>query len=89
MITCSGASTATAATAAASSERCEHAGAEGNTLFFKIDGASSRCVRDVWRRAGGVRTKKGGWNLLWGRPLKYADHKKLNPFQRVCHFPGI
>ena len=57
-------------------------------FFFKIDGASSRCTRDVWRRAGGVRTKKGGWNVLWGRPLKYAEHKKLNCFQRVCHFPG-
>lgn len=60
----------------------------GNKLFFKIDGPSSRCVRDVWRRAGGVRTRKGGWNLWWGRPLKYAEHKKLNVFQRVCHFPG-
>ena len=57
-------------------------------FFFRIDGASSRCTRDVWRRAGGARTKKGGWNVLWGRPLKYAEHKKLNCFQRVCHFPG-
>ena len=20
----------------------------------------------------------GGWDLWWGRPLKYAEHKKLN-----------
>eukprot|EP00961_Rhodomonas_salina_P009150 124676-Rhodomonas_salina.1 len=27
------------------------------------------------------------WNLWWGRPLKYVEYKKLNEFQRVCHFP--
>lgn len=59
-----------------------------NRLIFRIDGASSNCVRNAWRRAGGVRSKKAGWNLWWGRPLKYVEYKKLNEFQRVCHFPG-
>ena len=34
-------------------------GVERHQLFFRIEGASSRCVRDVWRAAGGVRTSKG------------------------------
>ncbi|EKX38745.1 hypothetical protein GUITHDRAFT_115074 [Guillardia theta CCMP2712] len=63
-------------------------GAPKNKFFFKIDGASSNCVRNAWRRAGGVRTQKGGWNVWWGRPLKQEEYKKLNMFQRVCHFPG-
>jgi hypothetical protein len=57
-------------------------------LFFKIDGASSNCVRNAWKRAGFERTNKGGWNLWWGRPLKFPEHKKLNEYQKVCHFPG-
>lgn len=67
----------------------EGGGGTGHRIWFKIDGASSRCVRHAWRRVGGVRTSKAAsWTLLWGKPLKYADHKKLTPFQRVCHFPG-
>jgi hypothetical protein len=45
-------------------------------------------VRNAWRRAGGTRTAKAGWNLLWGKPLRLPDHARLNEFQRVCHFPG-
>uniref|UniRef100_A0A7S4KSZ3 Tubulin--tyrosine ligase-like protein 5 n=1 Tax=Guillardia theta TaxID=55529 RepID=A0A7S4KSZ3_GUITH len=68
--------------------RKEEEAAPKNKFFFKIDGASSNCVRNAWRRAGGVRTQKGGWNVWWGRPLKQEEYKKLNMFQRVCHFPG-
>lgn len=57
-------------------------------LFFRIEGASSNCVRNAWKRAGFERTSKGGWNLWWGRPLKFPEHKKLNEYQKVCHFPG-
>ncbi|KAJ1472248.1 tubulin-tyrosine ligase/Tubulin polyglutamylase, partial [Baffinella frigidus] len=29
-----------------------------------------------------------GWNFLWGKPMKFTDHMRLNEYQKVCHFPG-
>ena len=41
-----------ASAAEAAAEEGVGDGEERQNLFFKIDGASSRCVRDVWRGAG-------------------------------------
>ena len=64
------------------------AGEEARSMRFRLCGASSRCVRNAWRRAGFKKTTKADWTLMWGKPLKPPEHALLHPLQRVCHFPG-
>lgn len=57
---------------------------------FKISEAvhEYNCVRNAFLRAGFKRTTGSGWNVLWGRHLKEEEFMRLNPYQKVNHFPG-
>jgi hypothetical protein len=69
--------------AAAADPAAAVAAAGRRGLRFRINGASSRCVRNAWRRAGLRRTARADWCLYWGKPLKFPEFAELGPFQKV------
>lgn len=57
-------------------------------LYYRVFGHSSRVTRHAYKRAGFKRRDGvAGWNGMWGRHLTPTQLKKLNPFQKVNHFP--
>lgn len=46
------------------------------------------CVRNAFLRAGMLRTDGSNWNALWSKHLTEAEFLRLNPHQKVNHFPG-
>lgn len=59
-------------------------------LNFKIseDCHEYNCVRNAWLRAGFQRVKGTNWHAYWGKHLSEDGFRKLQPYQRVNHFPG-
>eukprot|EP01138_Halocafeteria_seosinensis_P003705 gb/GECG01003788.1/.p1 GENE.gb/GECG01003788.1/~~gb/GECG01003788.1/.p1 ORF type:complete len:1015 (+),score=117.37 gb/GECG01003788.1/:1-3045(+) len=45
-------------------------------------------VRNAWTRNGFTRGSGKNWNALWSCHLKEDELARLNPFQKVNHFPG-
>lgn len=58
-------------------------------MRFRIANAHEyNCVRNALLRAGFERTEGESWNMLWSRHLRADEYQRLNPYQKVCHFPG-
>jgi hypothetical protein len=61
---------------------------KGNRLLFRVK-KNINCICQTVRRAGFSRLVTGkSWNFMWAGTLPAAFLQKLDPYQKVNHFPG-